>query len=174
MDEDSRSSRFFKLYNPVQLRLYSYLLTIVHHPYDAEEVLQETSAILWEKFDQFEEGTSFKAWAISIARNCALAFMRKNKKTRMVFDESYYEKIAQFSEHASDDISDRVQALEHCLSKLSGRQKKLLVLRYNKDISIKRISQMTGRSINGLYQSFSYIIKGLRNCMTKYMTRMNS
>lgn len=165
-----KSHRFFKLYNSVHARLYSFLLIVVHNHDDAEELLQETASILWEQFDRFEEGTNFGAWAVAVARNKALEFLRKNKKTREVFNESFYDQVSLYAQESSRDVSERAQALEICLGKLGHKDRDLLIMRYRKDISTKRISQMTGRSVNGLYQSFARIIGRLRRCITQQIS----
>ena len=162
---------FFKLYNYVHPRVFSYLMIVVHNHADAEELLQETATVMWEKFDQFQEGTNFGAWAVSIARNKALEFLRKNRKTRMVFEDDFYDLVSKHAKDSSSDVTDRAEALRHCLNKLPGKDKRLLLMRYKKDISIKKISQLTGRSLNGLYQSFTRIIAVVRNCMQRCLAR---
>lgn len=168
--EKSKKSRFFGLYNNVQSRIYTYLLTIIHNRNDAEDVLQETAAILWEKFDTYQEDTSFGAWAVQIARYKAFEYMRKHK-SNMFFDEAFYNAISDQAAESSSDVHVRSEALRFCLKRIPENSLKLLTMRYKKDISIKGISQLTGRSANGLYQSFSRILNGLRNCMDKYLAR---
>ncbi len=167
----SKQARFFRHYNSVQVRLYSYLLTVVHNRNDAEDILQETAIVLWEKFDEFQEGTSFGAWAVRIAGFKALEFMRHNRKTRMFFDESFYESICQEAEESTVDVPERLEALHFCLNKVPDPSKKLLAMRYMKDIPIRRISHQTGRSAAGLYQTFTRLIGLLRDCMDKYIAR---
>lgn len=169
-NEKSKKSRFFGLYNSVQPRIYTYLLTIIHNRNDAEDVLQETATVLWEKFDAYQEGTSFGAWAVQIARLKALEYIRKHK-SRMFFDDKFYDMISEKAEESSSDVHGRSEALHFCLKKIPDNSLKLLAMRYKKDISIKRISQLTGRSSNGLYQSFSKILNALRTCMDNYLAR---
>jgi RNA polymerase sigma-70 factor (ECF subfamily) len=171
-EEILKKSHFFGLYNSVQSRIYAYLLTIVHSRDDAEEVLQETAIILWEKFDTYQLGTNFGVWAVQIARFKALEYLRKHK-SRMFFDEAFYNAISDQAEESSSDVDGRSEALRFCIKKIPENNLKLLAMRYKKDISIKRISQLTGRSANGLYQSFSKILSALRNCMDKYIAQQN-
>jgi RNA polymerase sigma-70 factor, ECF subfamily len=170
----SKNSHFFKLYNSVQVRLYSYLLTVVHNSSDAEDLLQETATVLLENFEQFQEGTSFGAWAIAIAKNKSLEFLRKNKKTRMIFDDSFYEELSCYAEQKSKETSHRSEALQFCSEKLSEKNRNLLSMRFRKDISIKKISQMTGCSLDSLYHRFSTIIRSLRQCMEQYITSLDA
>ena len=46
-----------------QRRIFSYIYTLVPYRADAEDILQETSLVVCEKFGQFKIGTDFAAWA---------------------------------------------------------------------------------------------------------------
>lgn len=50
------------------------LLPSVH---DAEEVLQETSIVLWNKWDQYDPERDFVKWACGIARYEVFRYLRK-------------------------------------------------------------------------------------------------
>ncbi|HOM61894.1 MAG TPA: sigma-70 family RNA polymerase sigma factor [Anaerohalosphaeraceae bacterium] len=172
--ERAKNLLFFKLYNSLQLRLYSYLLVLVHNSSDAEDILQETAAVLWEKFDQYQEGTNFASWAFSVARYKALQFLRTNKNTRMIFDADFYEKVSQYAQQVTEDADERAAALQQCLEKIPENGRKLLFMRYGKNIPIKKISQLTGRSDNSLYQHFWKIIQVLRACIEKKLTSQDA
>lgn len=169
-----KSTRFFQLYNSVHPRAYSFLILLVHNHNDAEEILQETAAFLWEKFDTFEEGTNFGAWAIQVAKNKAFEFLRNNQRTRMVFKEEAYSAISEVAEETTLDVSERLGALNACLSRLGEQNQRLLLLRYRRNVSVKKIAEMTGRSLNGLYQSYSRIIELLRTCIKRQLSEMEA
>lgn len=174
METKSKNNLFFRLYNNVQTRIYSFLLIIVHNHSDAEDILQETASIMWEKFDQYEQGTNFEAWAMSIAKRKALEFLRKNKRSRMIFQEQYYDLISNQALQTTEDVSDRVQAVNHCLQKLSEKDRNLLSMRFKKNIPLKHISNITGRSASGICQSFSRILDVLRACVTAVLAQQDS
>ena len=50
-----------------QGRLYQYIRTLPPRDQVVDDVIQETLLVLWRKFDAFEEGTNFDAWAAKIA-----------------------------------------------------------------------------------------------------------
>ena len=50
-----------------QRRIFSYIYTLVPSRSDAEDILQETSLVICEKFSDFKIGTDFAAWACQIA-----------------------------------------------------------------------------------------------------------
>ena len=46
-----------------QQRVFSYILTLLPNVADAQDVLQETSIVLWRRLAEYEPGTDFTAWA---------------------------------------------------------------------------------------------------------------
>ncbi len=168
-DKSKKSELFFRHYTGVQNRLFAYILTMVHNENDAEELLQETSSLLWEHFDNFQLGTNFSAWACSIARNKVIDFVRKNKKTRPFFDTDTYSQIEQYVNSDRDDLSDRLNHLHQCVGKLKDSDRSLIVMRFQKNMAIKQMSQATGRSPDGLYKSMTRILSMLRQCIDRSM-----
>ena len=65
-----RHAQFLRLYTRHQHRILAYIYTLVPNRADAEDLLQDTAVLLWEKFAQFELGTDFIAWA------CRVAFLK--------------------------------------------------------------------------------------------------
>lgn len=57
--------------------LYTFALSITAVAADAEDLVQETYLRAYQKFDQFEFGTSCKAWLFRIMRNIAIDQIRK-------------------------------------------------------------------------------------------------
>ncbi len=60
--------------------MYGYVLTLVPHRADADDVLQEVSFVLWEKFDPDEPPADFAAWGCRIAYFKILELFKKNRR----------------------------------------------------------------------------------------------
>jgi len=170
-DESSKSARFFKLYTGVNSRLYAYLMIMVHNKDAAEELVQETAALLWARFDEYQEGTNFGAWAVAIARLKALEFLRGRRKSQMIFDDRFYELVSDQAAKSSEELPDHIEALRVCLEKLSDNQKNLLSMRFKKNFTIKRISQLSGRPLGSLYHYFSKMTRTLGDCVNRQMVQ---
>jgi RNA polymerase sigma-70 factor (ECF subfamily) len=52
-------------------------MTLVFSHQDAEEVFQNTSVVLWNKFGEFQPGSNFFAWASQVAYYEVLNYMRQ-------------------------------------------------------------------------------------------------
>ncbi len=160
-----QNADFLRLYHSVQGRIYSFILAVVHNRNDADEIFQETAVILWEQFDQFREGGSFGAWAIGIAKNKVMEYLRANKKLKMVFDDQFYHRISEIAQDRPVSGDGKIDTLNHCIGKLKENDRKLLTMRFRKNIAIKQIAVATGRSANSLYKTMTRILVLLRKCM---------
>ncbi len=78
---DNDPQAFLRLFVTHQPGIFAYILSLVPHWSDAEEILQETSVVLWRSFGDFTIGTNFKSWALTVAHNQVLAFLKRNKRT---------------------------------------------------------------------------------------------
>ena len=65
-DEEKRK-QLMTLMTQNQRRIYSYIYTLVPSRSDADDLLQEASLVICEKFDEFQPGTDFVAWACQIS-----------------------------------------------------------------------------------------------------------
>ena len=133
--------------------------------HDADEVVQQVALVVWRKFDQFDQSTSFIKWACVIARFEALAYRRKMARDRLVFREDL---MAQLAEEAAEETDDRKAenvALEGCLKKLPGEQREFVTLAYTPGISTKELAEQAGVKPGSFYMRLNRIRKTLLNCV---------
>ncbi len=163
----SQHARFLRMYTSVQAKIFAFILSVIHNRSDADELFQETSVILWEQFENYREESPFAAWAIGIAKNKVLEYLRENQRSKKIFPDQFYQQIAEVSEKASDDIPQRISALKSCLEKLKISDQKLIAFRFHKKLTIKMLSQLTGRSTDSLYKTMSRILHMLKGCIER-------
>ena len=128
-------SEFVKLLTQSQPR--AYVRALVPNPVDAQDVLQQTNALLWEKVDEFRPGSNFNAWAYKVAYMQTLAYRRDRARNRLVLSDAAVERLATDAADAFRDLSEREIALNQCLEELSERQRSLLRRRYEPDGSVQ-------------------------------------
>src|SRR3954452_18259454 len=78
-----------------QRQVFSYIYVLVPNRSDAEDLLQETSLVICEKFQEFEPGTDFVAWACQIAYWRVRYARQKFARSKVVFDQDIVEVVAQ-------------------------------------------------------------------------------
>jgi RNA polymerase sigma-70 factor (ECF subfamily) len=163
------AGQFVTLFLRHQRRVYAYLITVLGHAADAEDVLQQTGLILWEKFDQFDPETDFAAWAIRTAYFTAKNHMRKQRRSRVCFSEPMFEAAAQRAAAAGGEADDVQEALGECLKKLPPRDRELIRRRYELDASVKALADQMQRSTHAIYRALRRVHGLLFDCVSSRM-----
>ena len=88
------SEGFIREMTGCQGRLYAYILTLLPDLDAANDILQETNLIIWRKWREYSEGTSFHAWVCRIAYYAVLAYRRDSVRDRHLFEEELIGEIA--------------------------------------------------------------------------------
>jgi len=162
--------QFARLFSRNARRIYGFIMTLVFSHHDAEEVFQNTSVVLWNKFSQFQPGSNFFAWASRIAYYEVLTLMKQRRRSRSFSDESL-ELLASEAAALSEQSSSRQQALEDCLSHLTAADRDLLQERYYVQRPPKQIAALQSRSVDSVYRALSRIHNALLNCVQSNLAR---
>ncbi|MCE5185231.1 MAG: sigma-70 family RNA polymerase sigma factor [Planctomycetaceae bacterium] len=158
---------FIKLYLANERRIYGYVRALIPSWNDVDDIIQESASVMWSKFDQFEKGTNFSAWALKIAHNQVLNYCKVRKKNRLYFNESTLESIAHKSQTDVQNTDERLSILRKCLQKLQAAELSLIQMRYEPGGSIKNVSQQTGKNPHVLYRQFNKIHAKLLMCIRR-------
>jgi len=161
-----RSSELVQLMMKHQRKLFGYILTLVPSRSDAEDILQETSLTICEKFADFETGTNFYSWACQIAYWKVRAARKKFATSKVIFNEEVFEAVAQTRLEMEDELDIRHNALSRCLHKLNERDRRMVLVRYESGHNVKAAAQACGRTIQGAYKALNRIRKTLHDCVS--------
>ncbi len=160
-----RQEEFVLLYTKTSPALFSYILTLLPNWSDAEDVLQQTSLVLWRKFGEFEPGSDFTAWACRVAHYKALNLMRSRGRDRHVFSPEVVERIAEEGIAEIQRLDAERKALHDCLQKLRPSERELLQRSYAPGTTIRQVAEGIGRSPNSLYKALNRIREALLCCI---------
>ena len=170
---EQRNEEFVRLFVVHQRQVFAFILTLLPNRSDAEDVLQETSAVLWRRFDEFQFGTNFAAWACGVAKLQVFAFLRQ-KKAAVAFNDSFVDLVADDALQRGNELDSRYQAMQHCLEKLSTKDRQLVQQRYGEEQSVVEIAKIVGRSVEGLYKAFHRIRASLMQCVDRTLAKEGS
>ena len=70
---------FQRLYQNTDRTMYSFILSIIKHPQDAEEILQEVYLKIWTSAKSYKSQGKPLAWMFTIARNLCYMKFREQK-----------------------------------------------------------------------------------------------
>lgn len=170
----SRGPVFLRLYQANERRIYGFILTLVPDWAQAEDLMQETTLVLWSKFAEFEPGTDFAAWALCIARYQVMQHRKRRRAQRIQFSDEVLEAIAERVCATTENFDIRRDALRDCLKKLAEKDQELLRLRYGLDGTVKSVAERVGRGIDAVYKALNRIHVQLLHCIRKTLTTEDS
>ncbi len=155
---------FLELLTQHEAQLLGFLCAIVPGYQDAEDLFQQTVLTMWQKFSDFEPGTSFTAWGCQIARYKAMSLSQSRKLT--LFDADVMELLAVAQVEQTSEIRlARRRALSSCIEKLSESDRNLVKAAYTNKSTIKSLASDLGRSSSGVYNSLARIRSALFRCI---------
>jgi RNA polymerase sigma-70 factor (ECF subfamily) len=157
--------RFLQLLLANERRVYAFILALVPVWSDADDVLQNTSAVLWRKRETFTLESDFVAWALSIARYEVLSYRKRQRRDRMIFSDQTVELLAEQMASEGLGSDSRRDALESCVAKLKERDRELIRLRYEPRATTQGVADRVGRSIQAVYKALNRIHGQLLDCV---------
>jgi RNA polymerase sigma-70 factor (ECF subfamily) len=170
MSEDDRTHAFIKLFTSHEARLSAFAMSLIPSWADADDVLQQTNLILWKKFDEFQLGTNFFAWAGRILYLEAKEFRKKKLRSKIQFNDDLLEAVAATAVEMSDELADHQKVLGDCIAKLNHSQREILRIRYEEGGSVATIAAELNRSVKTIYNSLGFIRKALVDCVRRRPT----
>jgi RNA polymerase sigma-70 factor (ECF subfamily) len=167
-DAYSKGRAFLGRFLKAERRIFAYILTLLPHRADAEDVLQEVSVIMWEKFEELAPPEDFVAWGCRIAYYRVRDHRRSQRRQRVVFSEAMLEHVAgAMAGSATLRLDERSEALAHCLEKLDGRDRDLLSERLKEGASVRSTAERFGRSVDVVYKALARIRRALHDCVAR-------
>ena len=166
-----RHSLFLRAFTAHEPAIRAHVRRLVPSRADADDVMQEVSVVLWEKFDSFREGADFRAWAFGVARFEVLAWLRDKGRDRLVLDEAVISKVAEETAAAEPRLERQREALEACIEKVAPGERKFLMQAYQPDSRIQEVALGSGRTVPGFYQWLHRMRKMLLECIRRALAQ---
>jgi RNA polymerase sigma-70 factor, ECF subfamily len=155
-------------------KLLGYLMSLLGRWHDAQDVLQRSSLLMWQKFEAFESGSDFVAWASTICFYEAKNFQRLAARSPFQFDDELLDTL---SIERLDDLihhEQRMGALEHCLQQFAEAQRQMLCSAYSAHGGIAALAEKMNRAPRTLYNKLSHLRRMLAECMLRRLQEENA
>jgi RNA polymerase sigma factor (sigma-70 family) len=124
MADEARRQRFEAAYRELYAPICGYALRRVREPEDAAEVIAETFATLWRRFDRCPQGPELRPWLFGVARR-VLANQRRGERRRGALGE----RLAANIDPAATGYPDEAPSdLARAFASLSDSDRELLSL----------------------------------------------
>lgn len=159
-------SDFVRELTEVQKDLRHFVGYLMGGQSEVQDVVQEVNLLLWEKREEFEAGTNFKAWSFAVARFKVLSKRRKMKRQGVqVFDEGLIDRLADEWEQDPAQQESLMGALEKCVSRLGKEDVHLLRERYAGHGNVGKLAEQLGRTAVSLRARLFRLRAALKQCV---------
>lgn len=155
-------------------RILSYIQAMLLNWNDTEDLFQETCLTLWEKYDEFQPGTSFLAWALRIAQNKVLNFQKKQARRTAFTARLRDALLSEVADRGIATASANLSALSGCMDRLTENDKQMLKRCYVEDTPIRQIADTLARSPKSVQNSLHRIRCWLLECIKRELKRQDA
>jgi RNA polymerase sigma-70 factor (ECF subfamily) len=169
--ESERHHRFLRAFTGQEPAIRAYVRRLLPSRADADDVMQEVSVVLWEKFASFQIDGDFRAWAFGVARYEVLAWLRDKGRDKLVLDEAVVTQLADESAEREPQLERQREALESCMQKVAPDQRDLLMQAYQPQARMQKVAQSSGRTITGFYQWLHRMRRTLMDCIRRALAQ---
>lgn len=160
------ASEFVRLLTANQSQIYAYIMSLVGNCTDADDVLQETTATMWQKFGEFKPGTDFISWGVAIAYYKVREF-RRTHRDKIQFDDEVLDILCQKAQHELLDSNAYLGKLQDCMQKLDSNDYQLVKLRYISGVSMNDLSRRLNKTVRSIYYRIAKIHGLLMRCIER-------
>lgn len=136
---------FKKLAYPHMALLYNVALKYCGNEFDAEDIVQETYLMAFDKFHQLRDKSKCKPWLLTILRNNFLKTYHKNKGQQKLSQPDYvYHLKSSLEAESPDDILAEASSrtvIQKAVNQLPEKYKTILILYYMQQLRYKEIAK---------------------------------
>lgn len=162
---------FLEHFLPAEAVLKAYLLSATGDMRAADDLLQEVSSVLWEKFDRYDRARPFRPWALGIARLEVLKWRQRLARKREVLSAEAVEALMDTAADHAAEVDERLVHLRRCVEGLGKTARRMLRLRYWRMFRIQQIAEHVGKSTAAIEMALVRARRRLRICVEKKLAR---
>jgi len=133
--------------------LYALIFKMTTNHNDTDDILQNTLIKIWSNLPKFKGNSSIYTWCYTIAKNEALAWIKKQKPV-LNLDDVVIKEISQPGLDGEQIWIWLTAAVEN----LPEKQRNVFELKYFMDKTYDEIAQITSTSVGGLKASYHHAV----------------
>jgi RNA polymerase sigma-70 factor (ECF subfamily) len=170
-----KSTLFLPLFIRFERRIYAYIFTLLPRRADADDLLQETSLVMWDRFDAARPPDDFLAWGRRIAYHKVLDFYKTSKRADARLSQLFLERLSEAAAEPKlvPHHEERREALATCVEKLAPKSRALLTHRFADGATTQSTAERVGMSVESVYKALAKLRHTLFECAQRLIAREN-
>lgn len=141
------SDLFAELYDRYAATVYNKCLGFAKNKVEAEDLTHDIFIKLFVKLNTFKGTSKFSTWLYSFTYNFCVNYVQRDKyKNKEKIDDEIIERNATVIDEISDEDIFQLKAekLQKVLAIIDSKDKMILLMKYQDDLSIKEIKEVLG------------------------------
>ena len=147
----------------------AYLRSLVGRDPIVDDLFQETMMVAWRRLKDYDRSRPLGPWLRGIARHLALEHSRRSRARPHTTDPDVLDLIEQrFERHADragDSFGDLAETLVDCLMRLPEAMRRVIVLVYERNLSLSAVATHTGESKDAVMKRVQRARQLLAECI---------
>jgi len=153
---------FRQLYQNTDKTIYSFILSIIKNPQDAEEVMQETYLKIWTSAAGYKSQGKPLAWMFTIARNlCYMKFRDQKHQSELGLDDLNGDETGAVCPQL-ENLADKL-VLEAALSILKEEEREIVLLHASAGMKHREIAANLQMPLATVLSKYNRAMKKLEN-----------
>lgn len=158
---------FLRVFLADEREILRYVVALVPNLADAQEIVQQTAVVLWEKFDEYDRERPFAPWACRFALNVARQWMARRQQWKTLLEGRLAEELTRRREQLRAEFDTRLAHLDQCLQKLPEEHRVLVDGYYFQQLDVNALARQTQRNVEAVYKTLQRIRRQLRDCIER-------
>lgn len=143
----------------LQPRLQRMAESVIGDPDSAADAVQEAVITLWEQRSTLKS-RDLEKLSLTVVKRRSIDLLRKQRPMADIDTESLM-----LAEPPQDDFEERYQTARRLVDRLPARQRDVILMKYEEDLSMEEIEKATGMSSTHVYATLSRAYKTLREAI---------
>ncbi len=143
-EKEEQKSEFQESLLAVMDSMYNFGYRLTYNREDANDLVQEAALRGYRFYHQFEKGTNFKGWILTILRNTFINQYRKKVKEPVKVDYDILENMIGVPETRGFEEEIFGESLQESVDQLPEEMRTAIVLFYVEGLSYKEIAKVMG------------------------------
>ena len=149
-----------------RIALYSYLWSMLRDQSMVEDALQELSLLAIQKRDEITDVDHLSGWLRQSGRYIVLRMIEKTRREPCIFNDEALSRLdAAWAQLDERNHAHAIEALQHCLAKLSPSSLNLLRARYSRNLTGQKLAESVQQPRRTVYRNLSRVLSSLGDCV---------
>lgn len=163
---------FDLIYKRLSTKVFAKCMSFLKSEDEANDALQDIFINILLKGSKFQGKSKLSTWIYSITYNHCVDIVRKKKKEKRVLvdDWSKYNELEEVDDKFL--LETKVQHLKVILDEISAKDKMILLMKYQDEMSIKEICENLGKSESAVKMMLNRAKQRFRLCHNSMKMKM--